>query len=327
MSTNTVYVLGAGFSKAADLPTSTEFFSEEMFDYMKNKFSKYPDAWNKIKKIQDYVDFRLEKYFQNNIEEILNHIATAKYLFMESVSDSKGAYSAENIFKNILWYITCLIEEKTKDYLDSMPEEYSIFLNHLYKTQSPIITFNYDLIVEIVLQSMNKNFQYGLEENTIDNNDQLILKLHGSLNWGNCDKCGPVILGSHITYDSKSDTCPLCNSKKVSVILIPPVIYKDSYYNDQFFGSLVRESWSLAQEILTNADEIIFIGFSMSEDAYAKELFKLAFSMNTKDLSCLVINRTCNKKLQERYNSILVNNKPKFRSITFTEYVNSRFKQ
>ena len=154
--------------------------------------------------------------------------------------------------------------------------------------------------------------------------EQLILKLHGSLNWATCAKCGPVNLHDKIlTFESDfKEACPLCKSNQLTSILIPPVIYKDSYYNDQLYGPLVRESWALAQEELSQTKKIIFIGFSMEEDAYARELFKLSLNMNPeKKLGCLVVNRTCSDKLRERYQKVLVNEKCNFKETSFIDYV------
>lgn len=321
MSKRSVYILGAGFSEAVKIPTSGGFFSTEMFDYLRTKQHENANLCERIDKIQNYVNFRFEKeYFENNVEEILNHIATAKYLFMESISDRNKPYSADDIFEEILWYVTCIIREKTKDAVDSIPKEYRLFLKSVFENQSEIVTFNYDLIVETVLQSLGIEYHYGLDEQKNRKKSQLVLKLHGSLNWMHCNQCGPVHVEKSILYGI-SEKCPRCNSEKTASILIPPVIYKDSYYNDQLFGPLVRESWSLAREILSDAEEFIFVGFSMAEDAYAKELFKLSLSMNTNNPKCLVINRTCNDTLKERYESIFGKDIIDFQEETFENYV------
>ncbi|MCH8914410.1 MAG: SIR2 family protein [Thaumarchaeota archaeon] len=322
MNPKVVYVLGAGFSNGAKLPISSEFLIDDSFDYLKNKL-KDSHSKKRIEKIQRYVQFRLDNgYFANNIEEVLNHVATANYLFMESVSDKNESYSADDIFDNLLWYITCLINEKTTDIVKRIPKEYSTFLKHVHKNNYPIITFNYDLIVENTLHNIDLDFQYGIEEDNLDDDFQLILKLHGSLNWSHCNKCGPVNMYDRVlVYGNNSLLCPICKSKSISSILIPPVVYKDSYYNDQLFGSLVRESWSVAREVLSEAKKIVFIGFSMGEDAYAKELFKLSLSMNNNpNLECIVVNKTCSKELKNRYISALVSVKPIFKEITFEEY-------
>ena len=322
MNKKSVYILGAGFSSAIQLPTSSEFFSDNAFEYIKTKLHNNSNLFKRIDNIQNYVNFRLEKkYFKNNVEEILNHIATAKYLYMESVSDGDKPYSADDVFEQILWYVTCLLDYKTKDALNSIPEIYGSFLKSVFENHDTIITFNYDLVIETALQSLGIEYHYGLEEQEISGKSQIILKLHGSLNWMHCNQCGPVHIAESLIYGN-SRNCPHCDSNKTSSILIPPVIYKDSYYNDQLFGPLVRESWSMAQEALSESNQIIFIGFSMSEDAYAKELFKLSLSMNDNpDLKCIVINRTCDDELRDRYSSTIVTTKPVFNESTFEDYI------
>ncbi len=323
MNKKSVYILGAGFSAAVNLPTSNEFFSDKSFEYLKAKLHNNSSLCNRIDDIQSYVNFRLDKkYFKNNVEEILNHIATAKYLYMESVSDGKP-YSADDIFEQIIWYVTCLLDYKTKDALNIIPKSYDSFLKSSFENNDTIITFNYDLVLETALESFGMTYRYGLEEQKTSDKSQIILKLHGSLNWMHCSKCGPVHVVESLVYGNSRD-CPHCDSNETSSILIPPVIYKDSYYNDQLFGPLVRESWSLAREALSEASQITFIGFSMSEDAYAKELFKLSLSLNdNSDLKCTVINKTCDDELKKRYNSTIVTTKPVFDKSSFEDYIES----
>lgn len=85
---------------------------------------------------------------------------------MESISDGQSPYSADDLFDDILWYITCLIDEKMKDIQNSMPEPYSVFLNHVIQNKIPLVTFNYDLIIEKTIRSIASDFRYGLEEPT-----------------------------------------------------------------------------------------------------------------------------------------------------------------
>lgn len=323
-SENTVYVLGAGFSKAVGFPLSSEMVSESMFDYLLDKLGKNKSLISKIQKIRSYVRYRIDNgYCTEDIESVLNHVATAKYLYMESTTEESKPYSADDIFLNLLWFVTRLLKEKTIDSITKIPNEYSIFLKKLYKNNDSIITFNYDLLIESVLNSLNYRYRYGVDEK-MAKKEQLILKLHGSLNWASCSECGPVNLHDKIlTFEADSkEVCPLCKSDKLTSIVIPPVIYKDSYYNDQLYGPLVRESWALAQEELSKTKKIVFIGFSMVQDAYAQELFKLSLNMNPeKALTCLVVNPTCSDELRERYQKVLVNEKCNFKETSFIDYV------
>jgi len=162
-------------------------------------------------------------------------------------------------------------------------------------------------------------YRYGIDEKK--DNEQLVLKLHGSLNWGNCKKCGAVEVFGDLTFAKNSPvSCPICQSDVISPLLVPPIIYKDSYYNEQ---PLVRSSWSLANEQLSQTKKIIFIGFSMAQDAYVAELFKLSLNMNpNENLKCIVVNPSCDNVLRDRYDSVLVNvDPPEYVKSTFIEYV------
>jgi len=256
MVSNTVYVLGAGFARGVGIPVSKELVSNEEFSYLKNKLKRDLDI-KKIENLQSYVQFRIEnEYCDKNVESVLNHLATAKYLYMESTTEDK-TYDAETVFEDLLWYIARIIKEKMADNKEDIPEEFFTFLKSVYNNRDVIVTFNYDILLEVLLTSLGFGYGYGIDEKK-NEREQLILKLHGSLNWGKCSKCGPVNVHDKIlSYETTSAVkCPLCKSKIFSPLLIPPAIYKDSYYNDQFFGPLIRESWSLASEKISNAKRI-----------------------------------------------------------------------
>ena len=203
--------------------------------------------------------------------------------------------------------------------MNEIPIEYTNFLNYVYENGDSIITFNYDLLLESILMMTGNVHRYGIDGKK--DNEQLVLKLHGSLNWGNCKKCGSVEVYGDLTFAKDSPvSCPLCKSDIISPLLIPPVIYKDSYYNEQ---PLVRKSRSLANEQLAQAKKIIFIGFSMAQDAYVAELFKLSLSMNPNDsLKCVIVNPLCDDTLRSRYDSVLANvNSSEYIESTFINYV------
>ena len=236
---------------------------------------------------------------------------------MESMTES-GHYDAEDIFDDLLWYVSCLIKEKSSGE-KSIPLEYTNFLNHVYETNSSIITFNYDLILEELLLMTGTSYRYGIDQK--NDNEQLVLKLHGSLNWGNCKKCNAVEVYGGLTFANDSSiACPICQGDVFSPLLVPPVIYKDTYYNEL---ELVRHMWSLANEQLSQAKKIVFIGFSMAQDTYVAEFFKLSLNMNsTEKIKCVIVNPSCNKILRDRYDSVLVNIEPlEYVESTFLEYV------
>ena len=116
MKRKTVYVLGAGFSKEAGFPLSSDFTNDKEFDYLKEKLSDESKLILKLEKIQNYVRYRVQNNFcSSSIESVLNHVTSAQYLFMESMTEKAKPYSAEKILDNLLWYITKNLKEKMLD--------------------------------------------------------------------------------------------------------------------------------------------------------------------------------------------------------------------
>ena len=164
MVSETVYVIGAGFSRGVGIPASKEFVSSKEFKYLKKKLKANSYLTKKIQNLQSYVQFRLDnKYCDKNIESVLNHVATAKYLDMESMTENFN-YSADDIFDDLLWYIARLIKEKTLDINTKILDAYQTFLNSVYDNRETIITFNYDILLETVLISLGYGYRYGIDE-------------------------------------------------------------------------------------------------------------------------------------------------------------------
>lgn len=54
-----------------------------------------------------------------------------------------------------------------------------------------VITFNYDIAAEIAFLATDTYFNYTLQAEP--SGDMPFLKLHGSLNWAQCEKCGEIV--------------------------------------------------------------------------------------------------------------------------------------
>ncbi len=326
----TVYVLGAGFSKDAGCPLVSEFTAISSINELKRNLRNKLDDLSRFKRVAHYIRDRIDAgYCEDNIESVLNHVAAAKYLSMGSTTERENRkYPAEDMFRDIQWFIVKVLEQKIKPIF---PPEYGTFLNEICKEQDTIIIFNYDLVVENVLERLTQPFRYGIENGSTTG--RLILKLHGSMNWAYCDACGlrdkvgPAVLPqSNVAPDlyARTINCHQCGSK-LEPVLIPPVLYKDGFYQN---SEWIRELWIKAYQELSGAQKIFFIGFSMAPtDAYAQELFKLSSNMNKmKGLRYLVINRSRSTKsfqeLKKRYRAVLVGDTIQFKRVSFLQYVN-----
>ncbi|WP_299290171.1 SIR2 family protein [Nitrosopumilus sp.] len=314
----TVYVLGAGFSRDAGCPTVSEFISKNSISRIKKTLNS--DEKRKLESLQSYWNYRIQEgYCESNIESIFNHVSAAKYLFMESMTESDaGNYDAEKIYNDLQWYILKTLKESTKK---KIPKEYQKFVKEMLQPEDVIISFNYDLILEKVLLDLKIQIDYGISDP--QKNDRLILKLHGSANWVYCNNCGhsyPTEDYSGLEALSEKIKCHYCKKSTLKPILIPPTLYKD--YQDQKLGGMIQELWARANEELYNADKIIFIGFSMAQtDAYAQELFKLSSNMNPELETYFVVNNSVSSKLKNNYRNALVNRQIKFVNLSTVDFI------
>jgi len=168
-----------------------------------------------------------------------------------------------------------------------------------------IISFNYDLLLEDVLiheylkyDGRRWNYPdelrwtYCLDFSGIANqvpysfptDDEakiLILKLHGSFNWGFCPDnkevtCYSLHADAHIYPRFYNEEYRCCNGKHANLpLLIPPVKIKDINI------PALRNLWDKATEIISHCDELHIIGYSLPEvDKEAENLIRKARPQN-----------------------------------------------
>jgi len=169
----------------------------------------------RLDKISKYFLDRIDSnYCENNIESVLNHVSVADYLYMESFAESKRSYPSNQIFKDILWYIARFLKEQANH---PIPPIYEQFVKHVYENNDAIISFNYDLIIETILQKLEINCDYALSTKSIENSVTL-MKMHGSVNWTYCTKCKRFVFYPDYAVVKVIENklkCPRCNLKKV----------------------------------------------------------------------------------------------------------------
>ena len=313
MKNKIVYVLGAGFSKEAGFPLTKEFTNKKTISKFRKNINK--SEQKRLDKVSKYFRNRIDnKYCKDDIESVLNHITVADYLDMESTLEGSRTYPSSQIFKDLLWYLARLLKERSKC---KIPSEYYQFIKHVYENNYPVISFNYDLTIETILHELNVNCDYGVDETAIENS-LLLMKIHGSVNWTFCTNCKQFVFYPDYQASKvleKKSKCPTCKKSSLETIIIPPILYKDTFYKNPMYETLIRRLWGFANDELVTTNKVVFIGFSMSEtDAYAEELFKLSSNMNSDVKYELVTRPKTAKKLntlKKRYEQVLVGNKIK----------------
>lgn len=199
------------------------------------------------------------------------------------------------------------------------------------------ITFNYDLILDHALQRLNVQPEYALDpsftrvyELPDANQACLVLKLHGSTNWGACGNCGRriVVLQGKVTDSPRqfqSERCDECGKQGFQPLLIPPSWDKSEYHG------IMTPVWARAVAELKSASRICIIGYSMPQsDLFFKYLLTLALSQNHRLNKLLVVDLSRSPRsslatqespppceLEDRYRQML---NPLFRGRRFSFY-------
>jgi SIR2-like domain len=156
----------------------------------------------------------------------------------------------------------------------TLTEAHSKLLTAILKDKSPIVTLNYDTIVESLLmdsepkQDINDIYPVSLTNANSRSGAGMwgsypgiacqLYKLHGSVNWfysGN-----ESYFGEQIYFYPPSST-KVENAKYISDkvnLIIPPTYDKSVFMNNE----TIRDLWRLAKERIALSETIIFVGYS-----------------------------------------------------------------
>ena len=183
---------------------------------------------------------------------------------------------------------------------------HELFLDYLYRLdpQFGLISLNYDLFLERAAtqhlaplyaqppaeQDATPAYNVPFEAPFVDNpSGRLLLKLHGSMDWGYCGGCGRVRLFQTQEWLAKQEGRQATGSLKDGVpttlnqlaeilldpyraarcadcggdlrpMIIPPTLAKN------YANSHIRRIWSHAEHALRNATALWFVGYSLPVD-------------------------------------------------------------
>lgn len=163
-----------------------------------------------------------------------------------------------------------------------------------------VISLNWDLVLEQLFRENKINYDsclaksYWCSDSNKSSNrgskNVCLYKLHGSINWLKCHNCGKIniikrtnLQETSLFDDSKDDKCLACKQidEKSETLLqaeiITPTMIK------ALENQLYQNIWAGAARAISNADEIIFIGYSLpSADFDFRYLLKNNISKNCK---------------------------------------------
>jgi len=227
-------------------------------------------------------------------------------------------------------------------------ESFSSFerwLDSVRERREAIITTNYDTLVESAHAYIPPDGRYeclhcldfGVRKERIHKflyerawpdaaeSSILYLKLHGSITWLFCERCGKYGLDPiwenawESTVLSKLyPPCPECKQKETRrIVFIPPLNHKELRDDG------IEDIWNVAKRTLQDAREIVFAGFSLSEnDAAVRNLLTMAFKQGNTKLVTVVDPKTAS--IRDNYKSVY-GDLVQFNPTTWKDYLAARF--
>ena len=287
-----VFILGAGASKHAGAPLMVDFLDQTRKLFAANPSGRYSaDIKNVFAAIS-----KLQKVHSKSELDIVNLESVFSVLEMADLLSIEPAVPEllQSMKRLITWTLDETVLFQVSDgVLSSRGLAYKEFAKLVKKLHDKgdscdIITFNYDLAVDVALYAVGLSPIYGLMKNGVAERGVNLFKLHGSVNWNRCPKCTEIVTGhfpngriDHSIAEMKwstmigylPNTKPQCCGNEFDPgdsVIVPP-----SWDKSEYRASFV-EVWKKAAAGLKNAANIVVCGYSMpATDGFFRYLYAL----------------------------------------------------
>lgn len=268
-----VFILGAGASKAGGMPALNDMINyvsdgKVVADFLKTVFA----ADLNVKEV----------HLLPRVDDIYSLI---DYALLHD--HNLGGYKQEDLrsLRHELNLSICRLYARDSEQANfpGAVEIYRHFVQELVFDQDAVITVNWDIALDFVLQEeQGWNIDYGLA-NVMDKHFPLI-KLHGSVNWAWCEDCSQLSMKGY-NYAAWQDLrCPCCGEQSLSPLLVGPTVLP------RHQDTCLENCWMAALKVLLQADRIFFIGLSLDAiDLGIYEVVKRGILLNTRHPRIFVI--------------------------------------
>ncbi|MCX7013803.1 MAG: hypothetical protein NTW86_14835, partial [Candidatus Sumerlaeota bacterium] len=306
---DTVFILGAGASKAAGVPLMAEFLDVAQDLYakglVKDEGEHFKRVFEAIGELQGVHSKSLLDI--NNVESVFAAFETAQILGklvgdlsgqrIQEMVDSLKRVIAVTIHESLIFPLS----SRQDRLLPPFPyQEFGELIKKLRTKAAPprtvsIITFNYDLSSDFALHFHGLPFDYSLDDGESVTKLPVkipLLKLHGSLNWFRSEESDTVVvwpvekvfeytihLGEVHPSPKHADIMSrFCNFRKQASIDPDPVIVPPTW-NKTGYHQHLASVWRRAAKELTDAQNVFIIGYSLQDtDLFFHYLFALGLA-------------------------------------------------
>lgn len=276
---DTVYVVGAGFSKGLGYPLTKTLLT---------------DVWNRLpsgsrRQLTKIIEFHhpafkagKKKSFPD-IEQLLTEMAVNLQLF-DSSRPAEGRFTKDQLRESRQILLSTIQSWFHSKYEDAIKTAWlSEIVNKMRREKAAIVSFNWDLILDQLLFGGDLSSQsYGLSKKL--GNGPLLLKPHGSLNWYKGRQLEHVtdLKRIEIFHRKNRDQCVHAflpprevkskSGKQYTPLIIPPTYFKN------FKPSIFNRLWQNCTEVLSTPKRLVFLGYSLPEsDLHAQFIFRCGF--------------------------------------------------
>lgn len=330
----TAYILGAGFSWNAGIPLQSEFLKALV------RHNKKDTASGML--LAEGIKHFIKKFFgtRPDLEDIFTCIdmsANSGHNLSKDFPPSRLRSIRRILIARILQTLNS--HYKHKKILND-------FIKNINLDNSSFVNLNWDTVVEreILRQYSDVIFDYGCGEIEFDSYNLptrnqpaiRIAKVHGSTNWLYCDNCrkvysiGPTLepqvaaqilknrdlqalynTGLLHQHTTKEAVQPRVRRKKLRCAECKTILgtrIATFSYRKVLDAPILLKSWFWAEQLLTEADKWIFIGYSLPpadyEFKYLLKRIELSGSMHKKKITVI------GKGAAESYKNFFKNIKP-----------------
>lgn len=293
-----VFMVGAGFTRSftAQAPLMIDFLDKAEKRGSLDKTARHSALFSVV---ETYFGTDLTRV---NIEEVATFLLEASDDWFARFFDKRAAY--EQLIEIVMLVLGNIGTSKTLKDNEPNYNAFKKIADQCISDNVAVLSFNYDLLMDNLLkdtQGWEPVYGYGQQMRTVakelgtlvKKREQatVLLKLHGSLNWGQrhvpySDGTMPIELNTFgvdvVPHGPGFPIMPIKNTVAAQggpftanyyydPFIIPPLSDKSGHYSHPF----VRETWFLAGEALKSATEITVLGYSFpSGDFRTRNLFR-----------------------------------------------------